>query len=290
MLSKIVIGTAQFSSSYGISNTSGNVQSNTIKKILLEGQKLGIQSIDTAIDYQNCHQELGHHGVGNYKIITKIPKVPINEKNIDLIIQNHIEKSCNDLNVSTIDTLLIHRPDQLKDKLGKSIIRSLEKHKSLGVINKIGVSIYDPSELASIVNFHNLDVVQCPINIFDRRMQLSGWLKKLRKLDIEIHARSVFLQGLLLMENNLIPNKFDKWNHLFKKWDNYNNNNVMDKIKTSLQYVLSLKEINKIVLGFQNENELKQVSKLFKYSNCIFPETLYTTDEMLLNPNNWSKL
>ena len=73
-------------------------------------------------------------------------------------------------------------------------------------------------------------------------------------------------------------------------WDNYNNNNVMDKIKTSLQYVLSLKEINKIVLGFQNENELKQVSKLFKYSNCIFPETLYTTDEMLLNPNNWSKL
>ncbi len=290
MLSKIIIGTAQFSSSYGISNTSGNVQSNTIKKILLEGQKLGIETIDTAIDYHNCHQELGRHGIDNYKIITKIPKVPINEKNIDFIIQNQIKKACNDLNVSTIDTILLHRPDQLKDELGKNIIRSLEKHKRLGIINKIGISIYNPSELVNIINFYNFDVVQCPINIFDRRMQLSGWLKKLKELDIEIHARSVFLQGLLLMKNNLIPNKFDRWSLLFKKWDDYNNNNIINKIKTSLKYVLSLNEVNKIVLGFQSENQLKEVSKLIKFLNCNFPETLYINDEMLLNPNNWDSL
>ena len=121
-------------------------------------------------------------------------------------------------------------------------------------------------------------------------MELSGQLNKFNRLGKEIHARSIFLQGLLLMKHDVIPSKFAKWRSLLNRWDKFNNYDHIKKIETALNYVLSLDEVDKVVIGFQSEKELEQVSELFKTKKIFIPENLMSNDELLLNPNNWSKL
>ena len=74
----------------------------------------------------------------------------------------------------------------------------LKNLKNKGIIKKIGISIYNPKELDLVFNILNPDIVQTPYNLFDRRIEYSGWINKLFQQNIEIHSRSVFLQGLLL--------------------------------------------------------------------------------------------
>ena len=92
--------------------------------------------------------------------------------------------------------------------------------KKNGVISKIGISIYSPSQLDLILPKFSIDIVQAPFNIVDRRILNSGWLEKLSKKNIETHIRSVFLQGLLLMQYEKIPNQFSHWNRVWLKWKN----------------------------------------------------------------------
>ena len=201
MISKLVIGTAQFSSNYGISNTSGKVKPDMAEKILRLANKSNIKSIDTAIGYKNCHQILGKIGVKNFEIITKIPELYNKYEDTSCIIDKLINKSRIDLKVNSLNTILIHKPDQLKNKIGEEIIKKLDHLKNNGIFKKIGISIYNPEEIDNLKNVYDFEVVQCPINVFDRRMYETGKLEELKSNGTEIHARSIFLQGLLLMKS-----------------------------------------------------------------------------------------
>ena len=60
--------------------------------------------------------------------------------------------------------------------------------------------------LSIILALYNFDIVQAPFNLIDRRLIETGWLEKLNMSNIEVHCRSCFLQGLLLMDREkLMP-------------------------------------------------------------------------------------
>ena len=117
---------------------------------------------------------------------------------VDLWLEKHIKNSLKRLNVQSLHGLLLHNSKDLLSDKGKMLVDSLKKIKSNGLVNKIGVSVYAPSEFDRIFDLIKIDIVQAPLNIIDRRFETSGLLTKLYN-GIEIHIRSVFLQGLLLM-------------------------------------------------------------------------------------------
>jgi len=290
MISKLVIGTAQFSSNYGISNTSGKVKPDMAEKILRLANKSNIKSIDTAIGYKNCHQILGKIGVKNFEIITKIPELYNKYEDTSCIIDKLINKSRIDLKVNSLNTILIHKPDQLKNKIGEEIIKKLDHLKNNGIFKKIGISIYSPEEIDSLKNVYDFEVVQCPINVFDRRMSETGKLEELKSKGTEIHARSIFLQGLLLMKSESIPGKFNKWINLINEWNKYNNFNQTQMIKTAVNHVFSQKNIDKVIIGFQSDKQLEQILGLINVEEIELPNDLKTNDELLLNPIEWDRL
>ncbi len=290
MISKLVIGTAQFSSNYGISNTSGKVKSNMASKIIRLANKLDINFIDTAIGYKNCHQILGKIGVKNFEIITKIPELQNKIEDISITIEKLINKSKIDLKVNNINTVLIHNPDQLKNKIGEEIIKKLDYLKNNGIFKKIGISIYNPKQIDTLKNIYDFEVIQCPINVFDRRMHETGKLEELKSKGKEIHARSIFLQGLLLMKSESVPVKFNKWINLINKWNKYNDFNQSQMIKNAINHVFSQKNIDKVIIGFQSDKELEQVLGLISKDENEVPGDLKTNDELLLNPSKWDRL
>ena len=284
---KLAIGTAQLGSAYGIANTSGILPEKEMKKILDRATLEGINIIDTAKSYGESEIILGNSCVDNFKVITKLPTVPDNCLNIEKWLDNYIERSLISLKLKKIYGILLHNPNQLLSDSGKVLFKALENYKKNDVISKIGISIYSPSQLDLILPKFSIDIVQAPFNIVDRRILNSGWLEKLSKKNIETHIRSVFLQGLLLMQYEKIPNQFSNWNRVWLKWKNWLLDNEISPVHACISFVDSFQEVDKIIVGFDSFAHFDQIivaSKKLPIKNII---NIELEDELLINPSNW---
>ena len=284
---KLAIGTAQLGSAYGVANTSGILPEKEMKKIFDRATLEGIDTIDTARSYGESEIILGNSCVDNFKVITKLPTVPDNCLNIEKWVDNFIERSLMSLKLKKIYGILLHNPNQLLSESGKVLFRALESYKKNGVISKIGISIYSPSQLDLILPKFSIDIVQAPFNIVDRRILNSGWLEKLSKKNIETHIRSVFLQGLLLMQYEKIPNQFSNWNRVWLKWKNWLLDNEISPVHACISFVDSFQEVDKIIVGFDSFAHFEQIivaSKKLPINNII---NIELEDELLINPSNW---
>ena len=288
---KLALGTAQFGLDYGLSNTSGQVKIPEVKSILEEAKKYNIDTLDTAIAYGNSESILGEAGVDQFNIVTKLPPIPKDVGNIDLWVSSQVESSLRKMCVSSVSGLLLHRASDLtEDAFRSQLFNSLCKLKDKGIINKIGVSIYNPEELDALEEYGiKIDIVQAPFNILDRRLETTGWLDKLKKEGVELHSRSVFLQGLLLQEKNQRNAYFKKWNAYFNKLDEWIKDTKQTPLSASLNFSHSYKGINKIIVGVQNKAQLTEIlTSLSQDSQFSVPSELEIDDLMLINPSNWN--
>ena len=218
---KLALGTAQFGMNYGISNTEGQVKQFEIKKMLDFALKNSIDLLDTAISYGSSEECLGRAGVADFKVMTKLPPIPDNCENIYQWIEDQIAASSSRIGVDSLYGLLVHKASDLTGVNGGNLYRVLDAYRKRGEILKLGVSIYSPQELDPIYEKFSIDIVQAPFNLIDRRLHTSGWLNRLKNRDIEVHARSTFLQGLLLMPLSDLPVRFNRWSRLWNRWDQW---------------------------------------------------------------------
>jgi hypothetical protein len=166
----------------------------------------------------------------------------------------------------------------------------MEILKKQGLISKIGVSIYDHEQLQMIINNFDIDLVQLPFNILDNRLVDSGVLSLLDKLNVEIHARSVFLQGLLLMTKQNRPKQFDPWESIWKLWHEWLNDNKITALEATIRHVISVPEITKVLVGVNSKDQLRDIIEVSDGNLPSIPEGILTNDLNLLNPVNWSAL
>lgn len=288
-LSKLALGTAQFGYDYGITNKKGKINFNEQEKIIRYAKKVGIDIIDTAISYGESEANLGLCNVQNFKIVTKIPTLPKGLKNINYFLQEEFQKSLNRLKVDTIYALLLHKSDDIIKYDGK-VIDFLINLKKLGRVKKIGVSIYSPLELERVLKNISLDIIQIPLNIIDNRFLHSGWLEKLKKLNIEIHARSVFLQGILLVPRSKLPKKFEVWSDIWNKWYNLQNKYPnINSMQICIGFVNTIKDIDRIVVGVESLKQLREIVEINIDKKIIYPD-ISSNDDRLINPFNWKSL
>jgi len=282
---KLAIGTAQFGMPYGISNKSGQTSQLEAKKILNMAFEGRVDTLDTAVAYGDSELTLGQVGVAEWNVISKIPPMPSASINgFDWVIK-HIKASLSNLKIDKLNAVLLHAPEQLLSSDGKEIIQAMEEAKLLGLVKKIGYSIYSPKLLSSLLEVFKPDIVQLPLNIFDQRVINTGWLAKMIEMDIEIHARSIFLQGLLLMNPAQRPTYFNKWDKLFKNWDSM----VAGKnaLETCFSFVKSIDGISRVVVGVESQAQLSQLLFAWRKAAPMSAPQLSCEDEALINPFNW---
>ena len=135
---------------------------------------------------------------------------------------------------------MLHQSDQLLRSNGTLVYQALQELKDNGQVQKVGVSIYSPAELDLLIPKYRFDLVQAPFNLVDRRLYSTGWMQRLKDDDIEIHTRSVFLQGLLLMSQADIPYMFSPWNELWEQWYRWLSENEVSAVQSCTAFYLSL--------------------------------------------------
>jgi aryl-alcohol dehydrogenase-like predicted oxidoreductase len=284
---KLALGTVQFGKKYGISNTKGKILDKEVLPILKFAKSKGIRMIDTAMDYGDAEKILGNKNIQNFDIITKLSRIPNSCLNSKDWIEKKVFKSLNNLNINKIYGLLMHRPDQLNSNLGFQIYKVLNNLKKKGIIKKIGISIYNPNELDKIVSKFKIDIVQAPLNILDRSLIESGWLSKLKKKHIEVHARSIFLQGLLLLEEDKLPNKFKCFGSFWKQWFVWLKKNNISAIKLCLAYIKSVKDVDYFILGINNLRHLIEICENLEKCDDILLPKFDISKKKFLNPSYW---
>jgi aryl-alcohol dehydrogenase-like predicted oxidoreductase len=289
-VNRLALGTVQFGLPYGVANQTGQVSRLQAAAMLRLASTNGIDTLDTAIAYGDSESCLGAVGTEGFRIVTKLPAVPEHCSDLSTWVQQHIGASLSRLGVTAVHGLLLHRSDQLLGPQGAELYRGLQQAKERGQVQKIGVSIYSPDTLSELLPRYRLDLVQAPFNLVDRRLYSSGWMQRLKDADVELHTRSAFLQGLLLMAKTVIPAKFESWGALWDRWHQWLGDSKISAVQACLAFPLSFPEIDKVVVGADSESQLEQILKAANGQiHCELPD-LQCENENLINPAQWSNL
>jgi len=204
-MSKIALGGVQFGIDYGVANNKGQVQIEEVQSILNYAKKNGVNILDTASGYGDSEGVLGKVGVDNFQIITKTTSI---KQGVNGVVRIFYQ-SLKNLKQKKAYGLLIHDIGEIEHKQFDTLLIELARLKRQGLVKKIGVSVYNSQQIDYVLDNFSIDLIQLPINILDQRLINDESLVKLKKHNVEIHARSALLQGLLLMSINTIPYWFD---------------------------------------------------------------------------------
>ena len=284
---KFGIGTAQFIKNYGLLKKNSK-KKNLIKIVKNYSKKIDL--IDTAPSYNNAERIIGSYRNKRIKIISKIGK--IKSKNISrkfVEIEKNIQNTFKKLKTKNIYGILFHNTDDIKILKNKDLRLKFDSIVKKNV-KKIGFSCYDIFEIEKYLKIYKFDIIQFPLNVFNISKKKINFLKKIKnKYKVELHCRSIFLQGLLLekelnLNKKFIPlkNKIYKINKLCEKLN-------ISKYNFYISVIASLKIIDYAIIGLSNFNEYEKLKKFkkTKINNNEFYK-FKIKDYNILDPRKWN--
>ena len=118
------------------------------------------------------------------------------------------------------------------------------------------------------------DLVQLPLSLFDRRFVLTKKIKELHSMGIKIHVRSIFMRGLLLADYKKIPRKLNNFKSYLAKLTKWCNQNKTTKLQATVNYIKTVKNIDAVVIGVDNTDQLSKIILAFKNSSTKFPKNI----------------
>lgn len=289
MTSRIALGTVQFGMAYGIANA-GQVSPNEVAQIIATARAAQIDTLDTAILYGSSEIVLGTVGTSGFRVVSKLPALPVDCTDVDDWVRSEGRGCLERLQSRRLAGLLLHRPADLLGRRGAYLYQALLALKDDGLVEKIGYSVQTPEDLGGLFERFSPDIVQLPFNVFDRRMQTSGWIDRLKVAGVEVHARSAFLQGLLLLSTGAIPPKFTAWSNLFARWHTWCADYEISLLDGALGHVLSIDGIDRVVVGVDSNTQLQEILTSSRKAGQLVPNDIQAEAGMLINPSQWGAL
>lgn len=286
-MKRLALGTVQFGSHYGVANRIGQISQVEIRRILRFAKKVGLDTLDTAVAYGQSEKNLGRVGVESWRVISKLPALPTDSLKVDMWVEAMVSASLARLKLKRLDGLLLHRSTDLIGPAGSQLIKSLQSHKDRGLISKIGVSVYELDQVNEICALYPIDIIQVPFNPIDRRLTDSGWLERFTQSGTEVHVRSVFLQGLLLMPPRIRPIYFNRWQSLWECWDAWLAEKKISPLAACLHLALNEPKIDRIVVGVDSLRQFREIIAALNSVVPSLPEDIRSDDPDLINPSHW---
>lgn len=272
---KLVLGTVQFGLQYGI-NSAGRPSAEQVLDILDNAKAGGIQILDTSSAYGNAEEVLGSVKAGsNFMIVSKYPKC-------DKTVEETFSNSLKILGTDHLYGYLLHHFEVYREN--KAVWNDFVQLQKDGKVDRIGFSLYEPWELDLILNDGiPFSLIQVPFNIFDR--QFEPYFQKLKEMDVEIHVRSTFLQGLFFKDRNSLPEKLEPLKKHLLQLDEYAACKGITVCDLALNCNLQNPYIDGVLIGVDNKDQLMQ--NFTSVKDVEIDIDIQVEDPELLKPVNW---
>lgn len=294
---RLGIGTVQFGLAYGVTNQAGKVGVEEAASILRFAHQNNVTTVDTAALYGDSEAIIGCAASGMaFDITTKTAKVD-GEANADAAVDaiaSRFERSLSDLRVDSVDALMVHDAGDLLGPHGDRVWSRLQNIKASGSARKVGASVYSGQEIDGLLDRYDIDIVQLPINALDLRLIDGGQLDRLAVRKVEIHARSIFLQGLLLTPPEQLPAKFAVLAPSLIQMRQAFDLAGLSVMEGLLACVLRHRMINRVIVGAASFGEFQEIVSTvdrlgaFQAEQDSWRWSIF--DERLLNPALWGSL
>jgi aryl-alcohol dehydrogenase-like predicted oxidoreductase len=275
-VTKLGLGTVQFGQAYGVSNTRGQVGVADAADILARAARAGVRVLDTAANYGEAESVLAGLDTAPFRLVTKT----ISARAGVAAVVARARQSAQALGA---DTLLVHAAADLQDD---GLWPALQALKAEGIFRNIGISVYVADDPAALAARYRPDVMQLPFSLLDQRLLRDGTLAKLKTLGVEIHARSIFLQGLLFLDTP--PEKLRHAAPRLAAIKTAIANAGATPLAAALGFVLSRPEIDLALVGVTTPSELDEI---IAASALPLPDldwaALALDDETVLTPSRW---
>jgi len=271
---QLSLGTAQFGLDYGVTNRTGQVSENEVKSILFAADSSDVRFLDTAQAYGNSESVLGRclDSDSSLGLISKLPAQtsdPYTSASVK-VWEASFQQTLIRLGRSTIDSFLLHQASDLLRPDGHVLLDWLTSLRKRFLVLRVGVSIYSSSELDQLP-LDQIQIVQLPLSLYDQRALIDGTISRLNRLGISVHARSVFLQGLLLTPSEKWPAWIDRDFRLHhSSLEAFAVEHNLSLLKLSLGFVQSCFQLEAAVVGVTTYNELLSLLAVWMSKSTVF--------------------
>ncbi len=292
---RIGLGTAQFGLDYGISNQSGQVAAAEGRRILALAETAGVRVIDTAAAYGDAEARLGRWLAKDhpFSIVTKLSRPAADAHGSPTAgwVPDAFRGSLRRLRTTRVHGLLMHSPADLLGPDGAELWRAMETLRDAGAVDRIGASVYTSGEIDALLERYPLELVQVPLNVLDQRLVRGGQLARLKAAGIEVHARSVFLQGLLLMDpTGRCDRHFDPARGALGAFQAAARAAGRSPLQAAVAYVLSVDEVDAAIFGV---TDATQFAEILSAATPTLPRDWFAPfaldDERILDPTRWPR-
>lgn len=281
----LVLGTAQLGLDYGATNSVGRPCDDDAAALLELALSGGIRTVDTAAAYGDAESRLGNLDFSSkFKVISKFQCT--NDQPLDL--EQHLRR----LQLQSIHGLLFHSALDLNSDEGLKALYKLRGYKRLGLVEKIGFSAYSLEEIQSaLCIFPDVDLIQVPGNALDFRILDSEIIGALSGRGVEIHVRSVFLQGLLLNQTfDTIDTQHLHMLDVLREIEDTAISTEQSVIQFLLNQIRNNPNVSAVVIGASSSVELDQILKSWNSPYVESPRIQHNLDYKKLDPRNWLKV
>lgn len=283
---KIGLGTAQLGSEYGVSNRFGPPDVDETRAILRRAHQVGIRTVDTAPVYGRAEARLGELAPrpNRFRIVTKLAPRGRRRGPVRGCVTTSLER----LGTDAVAALLLHDASELLAPDGEALFAELVALREQGCVHKLGVSVYERAVLERVLERFPIELVQVPVSVFDQRLVADGTLRELHARGIEVHARSVFLQGALLLEPEDLPAGLAELADPLLRLRRALVELERSPLEAALGFALGLEDVDVVVCGVARQRELDElVVASRKPIDPMLLEDFALRDERLLDPSRW---
>ena len=290
---KLALGTVQFGLSYGISNRNGRPPTQEVRRILDGARRVGVGLLDTAHQYGESERVLGEALTSSdrFAIVTKTPALRqcADATAAAAAVEAALHQSLRQLRVGAVYALLVHNVADLLGSYGASVFARMQALRDQGLVQKLGVSVYASDDAEQARARFPVDVVQLPLSVIDQRALRSGGLTRLRAAGVEIHARSAFLQGVLLMAPDALPPHLAPVRESLRRYRGMLADVGLTPLQGALRFVRDVPQVDRVVVGVTTAAEFDEVAAAFAGPLVDLPEvgSFAATDPVVINPSLW---
>jgi aryl-alcohol dehydrogenase-like predicted oxidoreductase len=293
---RLALGTVQFGLPYGPEDSPRRLERGEVREILAAAWDSGIDMLDTAAAYGDAEKVIGElrPAGARFAVVSKTPRLglasigPAEARSI----QEGVRCSLGLLGVEALDALLVHHAPDLLAAGGVELFHALEELRADGIVHRIGISIYDAATLKSVLGRFPVEIVQLPINVLDQRFLADGTLADLAKRRIEVHARSVFLQGVLLIEPGRLPARFAGIRGQIGRFQSDAARAGLSPSAAALGFIAGCPGIARVVIGVNSATQLRTDVAEFSGAGAVRGKLDFSAyavqDSAMVDPRSWS--
>lgn len=291
----LVLGSVQWGMPYGIANRSGQPARDEVASLLQLAGEAGIATIDTARAYGEAEAVIGELAGQDWRVVSKLAlslgEPQARDEALVAAARDSLETSLRTLRRERLDVLMLHRAEH-RDIAGGAVWQVLREAREAGRIGRLGYSAARPEQAMAALDDPEVEIVQVATNLLDQRLLRAGFFERAAARGLEVHVRSVFLQGVAFLDPRWLPADLDGLRAPMRRIRRWARERGLEPAAVFLHFARTL-PVDALVVGCERHWQLESnlgflESEIDERELAQLAREVGVEHEALVDPSRWA--